>query len=137
MNVFFNGIGGYFISLVLICVYRTELFKHKFTRFLEVTFFLLLLLFSNPPWNFLIFYINYSLALSLSFSLLSGNSIYWINITRFNSCLFGRKFISWLFVLTLVIMVCTVGSVLCATAVRNFEKLLWQIYFLIDDFFAL
>ena len=34
-------------------------------------------------------------------------------------------------------MVCTVGSVLCAAAVRNFEKLLWQIYFLIDDFFAL
>ena len=131
MNVFFNGIGEYFIILVLICFYRTELFKHKFTRFLEVTFFLLLLLFSN----FLIFYINYSL--SLSFSFLSGNSIYWINITCFNSCLFGRKFISWLFVLTLVIMVCTVGSVLCATAVRNFEKLLWQIYFLIDDFFAL
>ena len=47
---------------------------------------------SNPPWNFLIFYINYtkyieiqdSLSLSLSFPLLN----------KYNSCLFGLKFIS-------------------------------------------
>ena len=55
------------------------IFKHEFySVLLEVTFLFFSSFFSNPPWNFLIFYINYtkihislslSLSLSLSFSL--------------------------------------------------------------------
>ena len=40
-----------------------------------------------------------SLSCSLSLSFPSGNSLYWINVTCYNSCLFGMKFISCLFYL--------------------------------------
>ena len=42
--------------------------------------------------------LKFSLSPSTSLSLFpSGNSLYWINITHYNSCLFGMKFISRLF----------------------------------------
>ena len=51
-----------------------------------------------PPWNFLILYINYTKFLSFSLSLFSFRKfLNWLNITHYNSCLFGMKFISCLF----------------------------------------
>ena len=68
---------------------------------LEVTFLFLLFFFLTLHEISLYFTLitqNFSLSLSLSLSLFPFRKfLNWLNITRYNSCLFGMKFISCLF----------------------------------------
>ena len=67
---------------------------------LEVTFFLLLLTLHEISLYFTLITQNFSLSLSLSLShFLFRKFRNWLNITRYNSCLFGMKFISYLFLI--------------------------------------
>ena len=70
--------------------------------------------------SFLFFF----LSLSPSLSFLSGNSLYWINITHFNLCLFGMKFISCLFLWH-------IGKYIRYTFSSNYNKnkILWGLCF--------